>query len=503
MRNIPVTMATQHPDNAGIPPFVSSAFVSTAEEIGECVQCFQELGVQEYMWDWEGKFVDEAVIDRLLSQYHEFFKKNQIGKDIFLTFRIPNIWEEQAQHRLQRAFMNIISAEQAAKNYGLHFPPLFEVILPMTASSDQLIQLQEMFSRIASATENIFDMKSVLKHIELIPLFEEISIIAHSDEILQEYVDFLAQKYDYHPEYLRVFIARSDPAMNAGLIPTMMTIKEALSKYHAFGERNNIEIFPWIGGGSLPFRGAINPENVREVIDEYKGTGSVTIQSAFRTDYPMEDVKKAITILNKEIPLKRKDYIRVSPEECKQIEQFGQKAGKIFRSSIEELAETINDIASHLPSHRERVQHVGLFGYSRGVGKVTLPRAIKFTGSLYSLGIPPEFIGAGRALRLAKDQGMLPLVQKLYVNLKRDMIHAGKYVNKENLDLLCEVDKAWIPVREDIQEIERILKIHIEPETDAHFLHRNVTSNIYRRYRMGVDFSADILEAAKIRKSLG
>ncbi len=503
MRKIPVTMATQHPDNAGIPPFVSGQFVSTTEEIQECVKCFEELGVHEYMWDWEGKFVDEAVMDRLLSKHHDFFQNQQIGRDVFLTFRVPNIWEEKAQHRLQRAFMNIISAEHAAKNYGMHTPPLFEVILPMTTSANQLIQLQKMFSGIAEATENIFDMKSVLKHIELIPLVEEIGVIANSDKILQKYLDFLSSEYDYKPEYLRVFIARSDPAMNAGLIPTMMTLKEALSKYHAFGERNNIKIYPWIGGGSLPFRGAINPENIDETIDEYKGTASVTIQSAFRTDYPMKDVKAGIKKLNKEIPLRMKDYIRVTPEECEQIEKFGEEAGKIFKSSIEKLAETINDIASKLPSNRERVQHVGLFGYSRGVGKVTLPRAIKFTGALYSLGIPPEFISTGRVLCLAEKQGILPLVKKLYINLTRDMMHAGKYLNKENLNLLCKKDPIWIPIREDIFEIERILDITLAPETDAHYLHRNFTSNIYHRYKIGTDFSSDILEAAKLRKSLG
>ena len=42
--------------------------------------------------------------------------------------------------------------------------------------------------------------------------------------------------------------------------------------------------------------------------------------------------------------------------------------------------------------------HVGLFGYGRslgGVGGVTLPRAIGFTASLYSIGVPPELLGLG------------------------------------------------------------------------------------------------------------
>lgn len=66
MRKIPTTMATQHPDNAAKPYWNSRAFVSTNAEIKECYLCFSDLGIDEYNWDWEGKFVDESVVDRLL-----------------------------------------------------------------------------------------------------------------------------------------------------------------------------------------------------------------------------------------------------------------------------------------------------------------------------------------------------------------------------------------------------------------------------------------------------
>ena len=143
-------MATQHPDNACSAYFLEQPFINAKDEIEECYRCFKDFGIDEYMWDWEGKFVDEAVIDRLFNHYHDYFKKHQIGKDIFLTFRVPNIWIESS-HKLPRAFMNIISTEKAAKTYGFHSPPLFEIILPMTTSADQLIYLQKTFSRIAKA----------------------------------------------------------------------------------------------------------------------------------------------------------------------------------------------------------------------------------------------------------------------------------------------------------------------------------------------------------------
>lgn len=493
-------MATQHPDNAGVSPFTGKRLVTTTDEIDECFKCFSELGVHEYMWDWEGKLVDEAVIDRLYQKHFDYFKQFELGKELFLTFRIPNIWEEKT-HRLPRAFMNVFAAEHAARNYGFHSPPIFELILPMTTSGSQLIELQKMFRQMADASSAIFGMQSDLKRIKLIPLVESIETMANT-EILEEYANFMTET-DEKPSHLRVFMARSDPAMNAGLIPTMLTVKNALSKYHDFEARTGIKIYPWVGGGSLPFRGGMNPENKEAIVQEYKGISSLTIQSAFRCDYPMDEVKEAIRYFNEVIPQERKNFIPVSPEESKTIEAFNKKAQAVFQATVEPLAKTINQIAKQLPSNRERTQHVGLFGYARGMGKVTLPRAIKFTGSLYSLGVPPEFISSGRILKMAKEEGCLDLIEKLYINLRADMRHAGKYFNRENLDLLCKVEPAFEPIKEDIALMEEYLGDELGPQESKHYLHRNHTSNIFYLWQMGESAQTDILEAAKLRKSLG
>jgi len=502
MRKIPATMATQHPDNAFPSCFTGKRFISAQEEIDECYRCFSELGVQEFMWDWEGKFVDEAVIDRLFNNYHDYFKKHQIGKDLFITFRVPNIWIEST-HKLPRAFMNMISAEDAAKTYGFHSPPLFEAILPMTTSASQLEYLQKTFLKTMKATTEIFDLKSKLSMLEVIPLFEEFEAMADAKNILHAYTKFLLKEYKHKPEYLRIFTARSDPAMNAGFLPAKLANKLAISLYHEFSEETGIEVYPWVGGGSLPFRGGINPENIDPTLDELRGVATVTIQSAFRYDYPLDQVKKAIAKLNKELPKNRKKPVMLSHAEGEVVKSFNREVSKHFRETIESVADLINAVADKLPSHRERVQHVGLFGYSRGVGKVKLPRAIKFNGALYSVGIPPELIASGRALKYAEEMSIMKLIHKLCPYLREDFIHAGHYLNRENLDLFCKKEKAWKKVRDGIEDIERILNIKIGPDKPHHIIHRNLTSTIYHKMELDMPIEEDLLKAAEIRRSLG
>ena len=112
-------MATQHPDNAKEAYFLGKKFVNILDEIEECYRMYDELKCTEYMWDWEGKFVDEAVIEKLYQRYYDFFKKNQLGKDVFLTFRIPNT-DEESGYRLARAFMAMLTADDIAQEVGMH-----------------------------------------------------------------------------------------------------------------------------------------------------------------------------------------------------------------------------------------------------------------------------------------------------------------------------------------------------------------------------------------------
>ncbi|MFH1012248.1 MAG: phosphoenolpyruvate carboxylase [Candidatus Peregrinibacteria bacterium] len=500
-RKIPATMATQHPDNARAAYFNNKKFLNTTDEIEECYRCFQELKCTEYMWDWEGKFVDEAVVERFFQQYYDFFKKTQLGKDIFLTFRIPNI-DEESGLRLARAYMAILTADDLAQELGLHAPPVFEVILPMTKNAAQLLNVKKTFHQVEQFKKQAFRTQRKGDYeFHVIPLFEGVDDLCGADRVLADYIEGSKKAFGKKPPYLRPFMARSDPALNSGSIPATLSNKVALQKFYEVGERYKVPMYPIIGTGCLPFRGGVNPETIAEAIDEFAGVRTVTVQSAFRYDYPLEDVKRAIRLIERKLP--ELEFTPLSKKEIQDVLWVNRVFGGYYQRTIEPLAEMINELGTKVPSRRERMLHIGLFGYSRGMGKVSLPRAINFTATFYCLGVPPEFIGSGRGLRDAMKAGKLKTIEKFYHNLRADFIHAGKFLNKENLAELAKRHAPFKQIEEDVQEVENYLGVELGPLKTKHFIYRNLVSSIYLHSREHEDCSDELEKAAAIRKSLG
>ncbi len=500
-RKIPATMATQHPDNAKEAYFLGKKFINTLEEIEECYRMFSELKCTEYMWDWEGKFVDEAVVEKLFQRYHKFFKRRALGRDVFLTFRIPNT-DEESGFRLARAFMAILTADDQAQEVGMHAPPVFEVILPMTKSAKQLLHVKKTFHQVEEFKRQAFRTKRKDQHeFHVIPLFEGVEDLCGADKVLSEYIEACKETFGERPPYLRPFMARSDPALNSGIIPAVLSNKVALHRFDEVSRKYKVPMYPIIGPGCLPFRGGVNPETISETIEEYAGVRTMTIQSAFRYDYPLANVKRAIGLIEKRLP--QLEFTALGKREIEDVQWINKTFGNYYQRTVEKIAPLINQIARHVPSRRERMLHIGLFGYSRGVGKVSLPRAITYTAALYSLGVPPEFIGSGRGIRDAMRAGKLKTIEKHYKNLRADFVHAGKYLNKENLVALAKLNPAFRDVATDVQEMENYLGVELGPLKTKHFIHRNLVSSIYLHSREKEDFMDELEKAAGIRKSLG
>lgn len=484
--NVPKTMSTQHPDNVNTPFFSASDCMGGEDEVLEAYYAYSNLKCREQMWDCEGKEVDNFVVKKLLSRYESYFRENQLGKDNFLTLRLPNPEVEQAEAKILLETLESIprSFDLAHLFYKNNAAPIFEVILPMTTSYvsvDNIYQyyrdyvIGKQYGRLGGRDITIADWIGEFRpeRINVIPLFENRDGMLKSDEIVQKYIE------NKNIEYQRVFFARSDPAINYGNISAVLLNKIALMKMDELSQRSGIPIFPIIGVGSSPFRGNLRPDNVESVLREYPGVHTFTIQSAFKYDYSPDIVCEGIRKLEER---EGGTSQTVDIEKCMSI--FDTCSAEYHRRLID-LSPVINKVAEQIPGRRRRKLHIGLFGYSRSHEGLNLPRAITFTAACYSLGVPPEILGIS-----ALSETDFDYLMEVFLQFKEDLREALRYVNPES---------PYLP-KDDFEYAKEILgdfEVHAEhkKETDA-IIHSVAENRLY-------DSKTSILKAAEIRKFLG
>lgn len=482
---IPKCMSTQHPDNVNLPFFAENTELGGDDEIQEAYYIFSHLGCDEQMWDCEGKEVDNFVVRKLLAKYESFFRDKKLGRELFVTLRIPNPTVEKGEAKILLETLESIprSFDVAKLFYGDDIPPIFEVILPMTASPKCIDRIYTYYCDFVVGKQNkpfkegditiaewIGEFKP--ERINVIPLFEDMEHMLNAHNMTRTYLR------DKDLEYQRVFLARSDPAMNYGMISAVLLNKIALQRLQRLAEDSGVEIYPIVGVGSAPFRGNLRPSTVERVMKEYPSAHTFTIQSAFKYDNPPDEVREAVRKLRK-----GKTSLPQEVDEGKCLEII-RKYSQEYRRQVAGLAPLINEVAKYVPSRRKRKLHIGLFGYPRSMGGITLPRAITFTAALYSIGLPPEILGLN-----ALDEDDIQFVKKIYVNFEDDLRDSLKYFNP---------DTGFLPKNLEAKVSDFPTDFEVNEE------HKEITDYVLSSLRENKDgLEEPVLRAANLRKFLG
>src|ERR1700733_8493651 len=195
-------MTTQHPDNANTPPWASSAngVIEGETELDEAYIAYSKLACSEVMWDSEGKDVDTNVVRKLLSKYSDYFTEHVFGRDIFLTYRIPNPLVEKAERKIVTQTLQSIplQSDVASAFYKKDAVPVSAVILPFTTKGAELLWLDRFYCKAIAGIEDVglggtMKVKDWVgpflpKKIDAIPLVEDAASLMSMDKIVLEYV---------------------------------------------------------------------------------------------------------------------------------------------------------------------------------------------------------------------------------------------------------------------------------------------------------------------------
>lgn len=536
MRFIPRVMMTQHPDSA-------NKYVPIQDEPEEAIFALTPpphgLGMEEVMVDYEGK----------LTPYHQLaqialglLKEGiEAGKEVFITPRVASATAETVFRQLM-ALLSIMETNYLTYNEIGGFA-IKEFIVPMCERPQDILAVKRRASNVIKLAHQEYLLSEDPDALQVIPLIEDVPGLLEAHRILGDYLK-MSREEGFKVKYLRYMLGRSDPALAYGLVAAVLANKVAISEIRKGGDELGIKVYPILGAGSLPFRGHVTLENAHNIMEEYAGVYTVTIQSGMKYDHGYEKTRQLTSLLKEEIP--SLPSLNYSHQEIKEMINIIGVFFKNYLNTFMEIFTLINKISDLLPRQRDRLQRISPVGYARDIarperilpflsdeklkeeignikvkGKGDLPRAITYTGALYTIGVPPEFIGTGRGLEEVEKRYGKGLLDKLlnyyYPGLQRDLREAYKYLNLENARLFLP-QEAMGQLEEDIEACNRYFPLEGgevgEQDQLYHLLMETVRPLLKQKIGLGGSFLEEeegekkllqnlLVRMGRLRKSLG
>ncbi|ADM28568.1 phosphoenolpyruvate carboxylase [Ignisphaera aggregans DSM 17230] len=407
---IPKLMCTQHPD--------STVKITAQEEVDEAVQGFSMYRCDEVMVDYEGKLTPYAQPKDIVVRASQL--GIAVGEKFYITPRIPNPRLEDLDRMSLSLEASIIANYYSYKL--LNTQAVKWVILPMVESIDVVALIQRLIVRKSQILSE--ELGIPYEPIQLIPLVEDSAgFITIHDYVLA--ICNVFKRFDIDIDVLRIFLGKSDAAVRSGHIASALALMFAINELKRLEKELNKNIKIIIGMGSPPFRGGINnPKLVELEVQHYRGYSTVTIQSAIRYDVPFDEYHNVYRTLI--------ENIDGSPRSIdSKILDLVERSTLMYRSLVKRYIEKLNSYATYIPQTRDRITW-RIYGRTFMAEDKVLntPRAIVYTATWYSLGVPPTLLDADFIIDLYK-RDEIDILLKYIPYLKKEIEYDSQYYDPE------------------------------------------------------------------------
>jgi phosphoenolpyruvate carboxylase len=431
------------------------------------------------LWDW-------------LHKCSSCLKEKVIGRDFHVTPRVPNVDRDRDDPYFWQGIGILVNSLLVMSRVGFEGQGFSEFIIPDATDGETIAKIEcDIFDRYDLQRKQYqrhgdgssFPFKGDF-FVQGIPLIESVEDLLHPEPIWDVLIGRRREWSKRETYVQRSFIARSDPALKAGMIPALIAANVALDRGRKYEAEIGVRIPQIVGIGSAPFRGGLIPDKkvMGTILAAYPGMATVTLQSAFRYDYPETQVIKANTFLEETIKqnwLERQQIMSINEEELEALRQIVATFKKAYETSYKKILPLMTQVASWIPNHRERYKNVEVAGEDRQVGGMPAVRAIKFAASCYTLGFPPGLLGLRAWEKLDEDQKVL--AERTCPTIRFWVGQEAQWFNPDNLESTKRLS-GLRPLLEDIEMAK-----YLTQDEEINSKHAEVTSRVPRALKRGED----------------
>ncbi len=518
-------MATQSPDSA-------SAYVSFAEEVEEAVSFLTPAeeggyGFDELVIDFKGKLTPESQITSVVAS---LLKKRVIQSlRVKVTPKMPG--EDAIGLRRTAILHSIIEANYSACQH-INENVIDEVIHPVGRDVRSLVRVEANFNIIKNHVVEVSSKPVNVGDVHFIPLLEELQSILNADNISSSYLNACATMLPRECERLRIYLARENVSAKFGMVSSTLALRLSLSRLNKVSEETSVPIYPILECSPLPLKGNLNYEYRDFFLKTYGGVATIAVPPSFVYDAGGKRSSEVIKSFKDALQSGHPSVF--SSDEEKEILELITFFAFEYTQTVCKVADLLNMLASLIPERREAEMNESLKVNPKeelqplksdlkiSLDPFTLPPPVKYTALMYSLGIPPELIGVGRALRKLenKRKNIAEKLFEYYPSFEVDISSALRYLCVEAarkvfpepfmLDLTedLKIIRDMLSPREDYSEPHRALCMMISEyaslktlpkksvrDTDLkNFLKNEELNNVVRQI---------IIQAGKLRGALG
>ncbi len=414
--------------------------LSIQQEVDEALKVLQKkpsgYGFEEIIINFDRKF---TPYHQILEISKKLLKKDiKVGQDVFITPWIPSSYNEGPFRQL--ATLLSIMDTNAKLFKDIKKLAISNLLISMIHSEKLFLDARRRIFEILQISNEEFGIENRQEEFLLIPVFQDIQDVFNATHIMENLI-MGSEREGIYLNKMRIAFNLAEIAIKSSFVPAYLATKIALKNVKAFQEDSDYHFSIMLMGGSLPYRGNLSSDNMDYLKQSLPNVETYIMPATFIYNNTADKAAETISLILDSEPSEEVEYFEL--DEVIEMKKISLIFEYHYRKDLYDAFKDTLKLSEYVPTLRSRYLHLkertypvtGRYKeYSNIFSEDYLQNYIKeiqaldeydirinstvFATTMYTIGLPPEILGAGKAFRCLRkymgEEGLSKLLKEYF-----------------------------------------------------------------------------------------